>query len=176
MLRYVGFAGLAAVFLTTGTPATTAAQVKVSSVFVGGGANIPVGDFSDGFKTGWMGAAGLTVSIGDKGVFAFAEGLYGQNSSESTIAEKAKLYGGGGALGYRFGESSKPGVYVYGSAGALVIDVGASETQFSYGGGAGVDIPISPKAAIWIEGRLLATKDITMVPIMAGISISTGGD
>jgi len=165
-----------AAILTAAAPRPTAAQVEFSSVFLGGGGTIPVGDFGDGFKTGWMGAAGFTLAIGDRGVFAFAEGLYGQNDSEFTGGEKAKLYGGGGALGYRFGDQSKPGVYAYGSAGALVIDVGSPETQFSYGGGAGVDIPIGSKAAIWIEGRVVATKDITMVPVTAGISIAIGGD
>ena len=173
MVRYAG-CGLAALLFTAATPRSTAAQVELSSIFFGGGVNVPISDFSDVNKIGWMGAGGFTVSIGDKGVFAFAEGLYGQNSSEFSGFDKTKLYGGGGALGYRFGDQAKPGAYVYGSAGILVIDVGVTESQFSYGGGAGVDIPLSDKAALWIEGRILATKDIKMVPIMIGASIAVG--
>lgn len=37
-----------------------------------------------------------------------------------------------------------------------------------YGGGAGVDILLSDKAALWIERRILATKDIQMIRITAG--------
>jgi hypothetical protein len=57
---------------------------------------------------------------------------------------------------------------------SLTFDVVGSESQFSYGGGAGVDIPLGDRAALWIEGRLLATKDLKMTPIMVGASIAVG--
>ncbi|MCZ6915499.1 MAG: hypothetical protein O7I93_01875 [Gemmatimonadetes bacterium] len=85
-----------------------------------------------------------------------------------------------GHIGYRFGDSARPGLYVYGGAGVLSHQFRsestpafeASQTQFAYTGAAGVDIPLG-RATLWFEARYMG-GDTQFVPIYAGFSIGGG--
>lgn len=152
-----------------------AAPVQAQGVtfFLGGGATVPIGDFKDFAKTGWIGNAGVSYHLPNN-VFVFGEFFYGENKHD-TAGEKTNPYGGMANVGYRFGDAMKPGLYIYGGVGALVHkfsagSTSASDTQFAYDGAAGVDIPLGG-VSLWIEARFLGTKDTQMIPIMAGVSI-----
>ncbi len=65
-------AALAVAFVSLTAPADSSAQV---SIFVGGGATTPTGDFSefpgggaDGANTGWQATAGAQFTIGESGL------------------------------------------------------------------------------------------------------------
>jgi len=158
------------------SPAVGMAQNR-PSIFVGGGVTIPVGDYADLAKTGWMATGGVVIPVGTRGIFIPIEGLYGRNSSEVTGGGHRDLYGGTAGIGYRFGDQSRVGVYLIGAGGFLVLrtDPGtgtsATETEFAYFGAGGVDIPVSGRVSLWIETRYFARGDVKFVPVFAGISI-----
>jgi hypothetical protein len=168
--------------LTTGSvlvlfsPTAGMAQNR-PSIFVGGGVTIPVGDYADLVKTGWMATGGVVVPVGTRGIFIPIEGVYGRNSSDVTGGGHRDLYGGTAGIGYRFGEESRVGVYVIGAGGFLVLrtDPGtgtsATETELAYFGAGGVDIPVSRKLMLWIETRYFARGDVKFVPVFAGLSV-----
>ncbi len=175
MRRFVHATTLAAALLLAAA-ATAHAQARF---FVGAGASIPVSEYGDLADTGWITSLGVVGDLGDQGVFGFFEGMYGRNSHSGVTGNATNLYGGGGALGYRFGDASKAGVYVYGSAGLLVnkfspnVGSGTSKTRFAFGPAFGIDIPLN-KVALWIEGRYIHSKDTRFIPIMVGLSFGGG--
>jgi len=175
---------MASIFVSTG------AQAQVS-VYVGGGATIPVGDFGSNAtncdacsnaKLGWMGQAGLMIQVGTQGLAVFGEGLYGSNKHDDTSGDKTNLFGGMAGLSYRVGDQAKPGIYFLGMVGGLnhqykpgdTAEPTENEWKFAWGGGAGVDIPVGG-ANIFVEGRFMARSSSTQfVPIQAGVSIPIG--
>jgi len=175
---------LASVFVSAG------AQAQVS-LYAGGGASIPVGDFGksttncdncSNAKLGWMAMAGLSIALPAKGVSIWGEGLYGSNKHDDTSGDKTNLFGGMAGLMVRVGDPAKPGVYFFGGVGGLnhQYKPGSStvatdnEWKFAWDAGAGVDVPIGG-ASIFVEGRFLArTSSTQVVPIMAGVSFPIG--
>ncbi|HEV8456095.1 MAG TPA: outer membrane beta-barrel protein [Gemmatimonadales bacterium] len=156
-----------------------AALVSVSParaqyIFAGGGANIPVSDFKDTHKTGWIVQGGVGVDIGDKGLWVEAEGWYGSNKAKSscTTCDKVDLWSALGALGYSFSPDKNVSPYILGGAGVLGIKDG--ETTFGYTGALGVGFKVGSGAQIFLEGRWLAgtgdNKDAKMIPLTVGIS------
>ena len=132
-----------------------------------------MGDFKEFAKTGWMASAGVIYTM-PTGVFVFGEFFYGENKHEA-LGEKTNPYGGMANLGYRFGDQTKPGLYIYGGAGVLVhkfsggsMIQSVSDTQFAYDAAAGVDIPLGG-VTLWIEARYMG-GDTQFIPIMAGLS------
>jgi hypothetical protein len=74
-------------------------------------------------------------------------------------------------------------VYVAANAGFLSHDYAPedpafdedTETKFAYGGTLGVDIPMGPRFALFVEGRFLATSGTKLIPIFAGFTFTPGG-
>lgn len=165
-----------AVLLVAGTSAANAQYV-----FVGGGANIPVGDFKTaGAKTGWIAQTGVGYDIGSKGLWVEAEGWFGSNKNSGTAAGKTSFVGGIGAVGYSFMPDKKVSPYVVAGAGFLSAKAkpatGASvkSTKFAYTGGAGLGFKLNSTVLFWVEGRLLGTKNAKMIPISAGFTFNFG--
>lgn len=167
---------------TTGTvlllfsPTVAMAQNR-PSIFLGGGVTIPISDYADLAKTGWMATGGVTIPVGTRGIFIPIEGLYGRNDHD-VGGSHSNLYGGTAGIGYRFGEASRVGVYLFGAGGVLVhrfvpggTASSTSNTEFAYTGGAGVDIPVSGKVSLWIESRYFGRDEVKFVPVFGGISI-----
>ena len=71
-----------AVPLVLGALAMTAisSRAEAQNVFWGGGPSVPLGDFKDDAKTGWLLQGGLGFDLGSSGIFAEAEGFFGSNS------------------------------------------------------------------------------------------------
>jgi opacity protein-like surface antigen len=165
------------------------AAVSAQSVYAGAGLTIPVGEYggSDAGDTnadpGWLGVAGVTVDIGDSGLWAYGEGFYGQNNhaDDAEFPGKTNPYGAMGGLGYGFGDGESLGLYVFGGAGLMVHkyspDTGDSdsESQFGYQAGAGAGIPLGDSFGVWAEGRFMGSKDTTFIGILGGFSVQLGG-
>ncbi len=156
------------------------------SIYVGGGATFPTGEFGDtdeasidatGAKTGWLGMLGFTYDIGGGGLWVGAEGFYGQNSHE-TEGEKTNPYGGMALLGYGTGDGESLGVYFWGGGGLMVHKfssddtavVGTSDSNFGYQFGAGLDFPLAGSTELFVEGRYMGATGTSFFGIMAGLS------
>ena len=176
-----------AMLLALAVPTLASAQ---ASIFLGGGATIPTGDYGDYAKTGWMGQAGAVFNVGSNGLFVAGEGFYGSNTHETigtAAADKTNLYGADGQVGYRFGDQEKAGLYVAGLLGALIhkyspaTGTGDSSTGILFGGIAGVDIPVG-KVNVWVEGRWMNGRhseagdswNTGFFGLFAGVSIPVG--
>ncbi len=163
--------------------ATSAAHAQAKPyIFFGGGATIPVSDFKDFAKTGWMATAGVGADI-RKGLWVEAEGYYGSNKHKSPpepAGDKTNLLAGIGALGYSFTPEKKASPYVTAGVGFMSHKfdpaTGASETstKFAYTGALGIGANLSPKIHFFLEGRFLGTKDTKVIPILTGLSINFG--
>ena len=91
--------GLAATLLalTVSLGATSAS----AQGFVGGGLLMPMGDFKDGAKMGWVVNAGFRpFQSADKRMSLWAEGLYGSNSLKNVTDGKTTMFGGFGSVTY----------------------------------------------------------------------------
>ena len=152
-------------------PAVANAQVML---FLGGGPTFPSGEYSDYANTGWMGHAGVGFAVGPRGLTAGVDAFYGQNNHSDIEGDKTNPYGAMGFLAYRFGNPERPGIYLIGDAGFLVHKYGSdtfeseSESQFAFGGGAGVEIPMGGKS-IFIEGHYTTSDGTNFMSALVGI-------
>jgi hypothetical protein len=144
---------------------------------VGGGATIPMGDFGDVAKTGWMGLAGVRLSLPLMPVSFRAEGLYGQNTADLIANAKTTLYGGMANVMLSIGPPLVPvKPYIIAGAGALnaKVDPGTgtstSEWKPVFGGGLGINVSLMV-VGLFVEARYLRRDDTGFVPIMAGIRL-----
>jgi opacity protein-like surface antigen len=168
-------AGLAALLFAGATAA------NAQYVFAGGGATIPIGDFKDYAKTGWNAQAGFGFDIASvRGLSVEAEGFYGSNKHSDVDGDKTNIIAGMGSVLYSFMPDKKVSPYALAGAGFLSHKfdpaTGDSETstKFGYTGAVGLIFSLSSKASLWVEGRLLGSKDSKMLPINAGFSINFG--
>jgi len=164
-----------------------ASSAQAQYVYFGGGANIPVGSFKDGVKTGWIASAGVGTDVGNKGLWVEAEGWYGSNKwktgSVYTVAGKTTIWSALGVLGYDLMHGKTWTPYIAAGAGVLgakaKADAGgsASSTKFAYTGAFGASFKAGNSAHIFLEARYLAgtsTGYAKMLPITAGVSIQVG--
>lgn len=179
MMRF-GLTTAAALLLLTPSPSQAQAN---PFIFIGGGITIPMGDFGDLAKSGWMATGGFGVSVGTGKLAIGGEGYYGRNSHDGPSEDATNLIGGAAWLAYRLGQPGRVAPYVIGSAGFLAADFDPedpaddvnTDTEFAWSGGAGVDIPLSGSVSLYIEGRYMARGDVRFIPIFAGLSFSFGG-
>ena len=167
-LMLIGLAGAVVV--------VPSASAQRPYIFAGGGINMPMGDFKDGAKAGWIAQAGFGVDVGTKGLWAEAEGWYGQNKFKVGTGN-VKLWAAMLGVGYSFTPDKKVSPYVVASAGVLAGKGEGStsyDKNFGYSGGAGIVYNATESAHLWLEARYLANKDVKMIPISAGVSFSLG--
>jgi len=156
-------------------------------VYFAGGANIPVGTFKDGNKTGWIASAGVGANVGNKGLWVEAEGWYGSNKFKlgSVYDEPGKttILSGLGVVGYDLTHDKSWTPYIAAGLGFLhakaELDAGgsASSTKFAYTGAGGLSFKAGSSAHVFVEVRYLAgtsTGYAKMIPITAGVSIAFG--
>lgn len=158
---------------------SAAGQTPVG-LFAAGGANIPMGDFADVADTGWLLGGGILGALGASGLWLGAEGMFGRNGVSDTDAD-VQLVGGGGMLGYTFNQTARVSPYIFGSAGVLSSKLtgdGAesdSESEFAWGGGAGISLAASPRATLFASGRYVAADDLKFVPVSIGVLLWLSG-
>jgi len=162
------------------TPQAASAQ----GVYFGAGATFPTGDYGDYAKTGYIGVAGVSFSVGPEGLSIFGEGFYGQNSHSDVDGDKTYPYGAMGGLLYDLTPGAMGGIYVFGQAGFLVHKYssdeseGGSDTGFGFGGGAGYGFPLGD-TEIFLEGRYMQGNfddgNTAFFGIVGGVALALGG-
>ena len=106
-MKRLVYAALASAFFALSAPADSSRRCRYSS---GGGATIPVSDFSDfpgvgtdGANTGWQGTLVAQFAVGEAGLFCRPRVYYGSNNHDTT-GDKTNLYGGTALVNYAFGD------------------------------------------------------------------------
>lgn len=168
--------------------AVLSTSASAQNVFLGGGPSIPMGDYKDYAKTGWLLQGGLGIDVGNKGMFIEGEAFFGSNAHENTgnFKDKTNIIAFMAALGKSFGAAdAKVSPYVLAGAGIVGhqfrtddddrADEEATENKFGYTGAVGVAFRLNEKAKFWVEGRFLGSSGTNVIPFAAGISISLGG-
>lgn len=111
--------------------------------------------------------------------------MYGSNSHSDYDGDKTNLTGVVATALYRFGDPTRPGLYVFGNLGMLrhayssemFPDEEGSESGVAFGAGAGVSIPRGRLSLHAQAGFLTASMDgssTAFIPIMVGVSIPLG--
>ena len=172
-------------------PADSSAQ---TSIFVGGGATIPVSTFSDfdddgagtdGASTGWQATAGAQFIIGEGGFSVGPRVFYGSNSHE-TDGDKTNLYGATALVNYGFGDPEAVNPFLWGEFGVMshafksdsAPSAEGTDTAAVFSGGAGVGFPLGGVngfiAAGYTKG-LGDNSETTLIGVYAGLSFALGG-
>ncbi|NOT08294.1 MAG: hypothetical protein HOP28_08810 [Gemmatimonadales bacterium] len=143
------------------------------TVGFGGGVSLPMGDFGEGFKTGFVGQVtagfakeGSKFGARVNGTFQkFSVDLEGSDGSAQIMGAMADLVVSPGT------SNTKP--YLLGGVGFQNFKDGG--THFAWNAGGGVSLPLGARHAFFIEARYLSISgdggSSTMVPITAGIRL-----
>ena len=168
--------GLAVTTLLIAAAARPAAAQARGYVGLGGGVNIPIGDFKDFNKTGWLGEliAGVTGKDGMWG--GRIDGMYLHNTFKGG-GGATKLFGANADLVVTPGKRpAKVHPYVLGGVGFFNVKndgVAGSETKFAWNAGAGLQVHTGNKLDVFFEGRFLSISttgsSIHMIPIAVGL-------
>lgn len=130
---------------------------------LGGGVDLPLGDFDDVAKLGFHGLAGVSVVPADWPVGIQVDGSYSQFKDDALLnVDKYQLIYGTANIVYKFKTSEESrfrpyligggGVYNFKSKGDGASGIDASETKFGINAGAGFDIKAG-SAGLFVEGR-----------------------
>jgi opacity protein-like surface antigen len=169
---------VAALCLAVSTPTLAQAQ----SLYIAAGPSIPIGDLGDIAGTGWMLAGGFTFDLGDNGLWAGAEGTYGRNGLDSSVAGHVSLLGIMAILGYTIPTESSIHPYVWGGAGILRGDIslddfpdeGGDDSSFGFQAGVGTTFGHGNVRPL-IEARLeTAGSDKQFFALDAGATFGLG--
>lgn len=168
-------AALFGVVILLGSVQSVQAQAKTAYFFGGAGVTVPMGDYGDYAKTGYLGSAGLGYNLSAKAAIG-AELMYGSNSHKIAGA-KTELMGAGGYLTYNLGNpTGKVVPYLIGGLGILnqkfkpTTGASVSEAKLMFSGGGGLYFPMGT-AGLYLEARYLKRGDTGLVPIMAGFTV-----
>lgn len=180
MIRRALVSSVAALFLALALPLTANAQ----SVYVLAGLSAPTGDYGDAADTGWLGAGGVTFPVGEAGLWAGAEGLYGQNGDSVEEDENFKIFSAMGILGYDIPTESTVSPYVFGGLGLMSlgssIEGSDSESGFGWQLGGGVGFETGGNVSPFVEGRYQSASindgTVSIFGVEAGVSIGVGGN
>ena len=158
-------------------------QSSTSTQFsLGGGLDMPLGDFDDGFKTGWHGLAAVTFTPASWPVGIQIDGNYSRFPDDTPLDQNLQMIYGTGNLVYRFQTSPEStfrpyligggGVYNLKATGNDVPDGIDSSTKFGLNAGAGFDIKAG-SASLFAEARFhnvfTEGSNTNFLPITAGI-------
>jgi hypothetical protein len=167
--------------LVASAPGAADAQAR-GYVGVGGGVSVPIGDFKDGVKLGWLGQVIGGVKIND--IFGVrVNGSYGQHKLKGTGGGNFKIIGGMGDVVLSPKTSGNAAPYVLAGAGFQNGKAGgSSETNWAWNAGVGVSVKAgSGNVGIYAEARFLSThnkgapsgssKFSNAIPVTVGVRI-----
>jgi len=158
-------------------------QSSTSTQFsLGGGVDLPMGDFDNNFNTGWHGLAAMTFTPAAWPVGIQIDGNYSRIPDDSPGDFNEQMIYGTGNIVYRFQTSPEStfrpyligggGVYNLKATGNDVPDGTDSSTKFGINGGAGFDIKAG-SASLFAEARFhnvfTENNNTNFLPITAGI-------
>lgn len=171
--------GLLAVLSLAGVDGLSAQQgVRIG---VGGGLLIPMGNYKDINKMGWLVGGDVTYWLAGAPVGIRADVQYSQTSAKSgVIAPDTKLLGGLAEVVYAFGtKADQIRPYILGGVGMYNVKFSAggvsqSDTKVGFGGGAGLALKVGTGGTrVFVEGKFVSVStsgsSLTFVPIRAGI-------
>src|SRR6266545_1827845 len=142
---------------------TSALHAQGAGFSLGGGVDLPLGDFDDAAKLGFHGLAGVSVVPANWPVGIQVDGNYSQFSDDTPQDIKFQLIYGTANIVYKFKTAEESrfhpyligggGVYNFKSKGDDVLSgLDNSETKFGINAGAGFDIKAG-SAGVFVEGR-----------------------
>lgn len=173
MFRRTIVTSAAVLFLVIAAPLDANGQ----DVYVLAGLSVPTGDYGDFADTGWLGAAGVTFPLGEAGVWAGAEGLYGGNGTEVDDLS-FNPYSVMGIIGYDIPTGSNLSPFVFGGAGLMGLSNGDSDSGFGWQLGAGVGFEGESNITPFLEARYQSASineaTISLFGVEAGVSIGLG--
>ena len=142
---------------------------------LGAGLLMPMSDYADIDKMGFIGAGGATYWL-PTGLGIRADVSYGTTSEkEGVLAHSTKILGGMASVVYQFG-SAGPKPYVTGGLGFSNFKVDdAGTTEFTYALGAGVSLPLGTGGnRLFAETRYTTISgdggSVKYLPIVVGLS------
>jgi hypothetical protein len=178
---------LTAVAMATAFTASTAHAQTPVSFGVGGGVNVPLGDFSDGAKLGFQGTALVQFAPANLPVGFRVDGTYQQNNFDTdftTVDGKFQTIYGTADVVYTFktAESSMFHPYLIAGGGFYSMknkpdtpttsNPEDTESKFGVNGGAGFDYAAGG-ATIFLEARFhnvfISGNNQSFVPITVGV-------
>ena len=172
-----GFLGTGLLSLALVAPAQAQARGYVG---FGGGRSIPVGDFSDAYKMGWLGQVVAGITGPNWMLVGRIDVIYIRHSFEGTVDGSTQMLGANGDLVVSPGSAdAKIRPYLLGGIGFFNVkdEVGSQEqegeTKFAYNIGAGLRFGGGGRMSFFFEGRYLninTTGDSrSMIPIAIGV-------
>lgn len=179
MNHVVRGAALAVLFIVAGTSQAQAQEEAASRKFFsfGAGATVPLGDFKEEAKTGFLTGLGFGSGIGSGNLFLLGTGFYGKNgvNEEGHGDDYFALLGGTVNLGLMgSGEGARP----YGYLGLGMQRVEEKGEGHSHGaeneafGNAVVGLSLGRgNTRFWIQGGAVLGGEHTYIPLSAGVSI-----
>jgi opacity protein-like surface antigen len=166
-----------------GAPVVRAQGAEFS---LGGGLGVPLGNFDDSDKLGWMGLAGVSFVPNGSPVGIQFDGQYQQYKRDGSASLKDRFLIGTGNIVFKFktSEESKLRPYLIGGGGVYnfkttgtndiggVIDTDNSTTKFGLNAGAGFDFKAG-SVGLFLEGRFhdvfTTGENLKFIPITLGI-------
>lgn len=168
--------------LVASAPGAADAQAR-GYVGISGGGSVPIGDFKDAVKAGWLGQVIGGVKLNDF-LGVRVDGTYGQHKVKGTSGENFKIFGGMGDVLLSPKTSGNATPYVFGGAGFQngKVGSGSSTTNWAWNAGIGVSVkPGNSNVGIFAEARFLSThnknapsgssKFSNAIPITLGVRI-----
>ena len=152
---------------------------------LGGGIDLPLGDFDDAAKLGFHGLAGVSVVPTNWPVGIQVDGNYSRFSDDTPFDIKFQLIYGTGNIVYKFktSEDTRFRPYLIGGGGVynfkvkgddVPTGVDDSETKFGINAGAGFDFKAG-SAGIFVEGRFhdvfTSGSNTTFIPFTVGVRL-----
>lgn len=162
---------------------TSALHAQGAEFSLGGGVDLPLGDFNDVAKLGFHGLAGVSVVPANWPVGIQVDGNYSQFSDDTPADIKFQLIYGTANIVYKFKSSEESrfrpyligggGVYNFKAKGSGVPSgFDNSETKFGFNAGAGFDIKAG-SAGLFVEGRFhdvfTTGTNTTFIPLTVGV-------
>jgi hypothetical protein len=164
---------------------STAARAQSGAEFsLGGGIDSPLSTFNDGFKTGFHGLAGVSITPATVPVGFQIDGTYSQYSDDTPRDIKEQLIYGTANIVWKFktAEESRFHPYLIGGGGVYNSklkgdDIGLvggdnSQTKFGINVGAGFDIKAGA-AGLFAEGRFHDVftdgDNLRFIPVTVGV-------
>ena len=162
---------------------TSALHAQGAEFSLGGGVDLPLGDFDDVAKMGFHGLAGVSVVPANSPVGIQVDGNYSQFKDDTPLDIKFQLIYGTANIVYKFktSEESRFRPYLIGGGGVynfkakgddVLAGVDDSQTKFGINAGAGFDIKAG-SAGVFIEGRFhdvfTTGSNTTFIPLTIGV-------